>query len=106
MRRMEPPSSSSTRRCAPEFYNFGGLDAFKSKFNPQGWERIFAIAEGETFSPTALYAIAGAFSGGAPIRLVMLALLRAAREELVSLFRKSTRGKRLGMKKPTLERHP
>ncbi|MFL5462419.1 MAG: phosphatidylglycerol lysyltransferase domain-containing protein [Gemmatimonadaceae bacterium] len=63
------------------FYNFGGLDAFKAKFNPQTWEPIYAIAEGDSFPPSALYAIAGAFSGGAPIRLVLSALLRALREE-------------------------
>jgi len=67
------------------FYNFAGLDAFKAKFNPQSWEPIYAIAEGASFSPTALYAIAGAFSGGAPIRLIIGALLGAALEELTSL---------------------
>lgn len=70
------------------FYNFGGLDTFKAKFSPQSWEPIYAIAEGKRFSPTALYAIAGAFSGGAPIRLVARAFLRAALEELSSLGRK------------------
>ena len=59
------------------FYNFEGLDAFKAKFNPKEWEPIYAIAEGATFPPRALYAIAGAFSGGAPVRLVLRALLRA-----------------------------
>jgi phosphatidylglycerol lysyltransferase len=59
------------------FYNFAGLDAFKAKFNPDEWEPIYAIAEGPSFPPRALYAIAGAFSGGAPIRLVLRALLHA-----------------------------
>jgi len=59
------------------FYNFGGLDAFKAKFNPEDWEPIYAIAEGASFPPRALYAIAGAFSGGTPFRLVVRALLRA-----------------------------
>lgn len=68
------------------FYNFGGLDRFKAKFNPEQWEPIYAIAEGSHFSPRALRAIAGAFSGGAPIRLVSLALLRAAVQELRSLL--------------------
>jgi len=70
------------RRHGARFYNFGGLDAFKSKFNPPIWEPIYAIAEGKRFPPAALDAIAGAFSGGAPIRLVLRGLLRAAREEL------------------------
>ncbi len=67
------------------FYNFGGLDSFKAKFNPDQWEPIYAIAEGARFSPAALYGIAGAFSGGAPVRLVMTALLRAAAREVRTL---------------------
>ena len=70
------------------FYNFEGLDAFKAKFNPEGWEPIYAIAEGRSFPPGALYAIAGAFSGGAPMRLVARALLKAMRDEIVSLVRR------------------
>ncbi|HEX9129043.1 MAG TPA: DUF2156 domain-containing protein [Gemmatimonadaceae bacterium] len=64
------------RLYGARFYNFGGLDAFKAKFNPEDWEPIYAIAEGASFPPRALYAIAGAFSGGAPVRLVLRALLR------------------------------
>jgi phosphatidylglycerol lysyltransferase len=67
----------SVRLYGARFYNFGGLDAFKAKFNPQQWEPIYAISEGSYFPPRALYAIAGAFSGGAPVRLVLRALLRA-----------------------------
>ena len=73
------------------FYNFAGLDAFKAKFNPQSWEPIYAIAEGKRFPPSALYAIAGAFSGGAPFRLVARAVVRAGLEELSSLGRRSSR---------------
>jgi phosphatidylglycerol lysyltransferase len=83
------------------FYNFGGLDAFKAKFNPEVWEPIYAIAEGSSFPPRALYAIAGAFSGGAPLRLVALALLRAARDEIGSIVRKMSRrpaGKRAALR--------
>jgi phosphatidylglycerol lysyltransferase len=67
------------------FYNFGGLETFKAKFNPQLWEPIYALADSPRFSARDLYAIAGAFSGGAPIRLVLVALLRAARSEVGSL---------------------
>lgn len=70
------------RLYGARFYNFDGLDAFKAKFNPQEWEPIYAIAEGSSFPPRALYAIAGAFSGGEPVRLVVKALLRAARPEM------------------------
>ena len=79
------------RRGGRRFYNFGGLDAFKAKFNPETWEPIYAIAEGASFPPRALYAIAGAFSGGAPIELVLRAVVRAVRNELSSLGRKATR---------------
>lgn len=72
------------RSHGARFYNFAGLDAFKAKFNPEKWEPIYAIAEGERFPPGALYAIAGAFSGGTPIRLVLVALMRAAYRELRS----------------------
>jgi len=75
------------RRHGARFYNFGGLDAFKAKFNPQVWEPIYAIADRRRFPPSALYAIAGAFSGGAPVRLVLRALSRAAREELSRMVR-------------------
>ena len=64
------------------FYNFGGLDAFKAKFNPEQWEPIYAISEGRAFPARSLYAIAGAFGGGHPIRLVAFAVLRAIRAEL------------------------
>jgi phosphatidylglycerol lysyltransferase len=70
------------------FYNFAGLDTFKAKFNPDDWEPIYAIAEGRTFSPRDLYAIAGAFSGGAPIRLISLALAKAARQEIRRLLKR------------------
>jgi lysylphosphatidylglycerol synthetase-like protein (DUF2156 family) len=87
------------------FYNFGGLDTFKAKFNPQSWEPIYAIAEGKNFSPTTLYAIAGAFSGGEPVRLVGRALLRAALEEINSLGRRlTTSEKHAKHQHPTRER--
>lgn len=71
----------SVRVHGAKFYNFGGLDAFKAKFNPESWEPIYAIAQGPRFSPRNLSAIAGAFSGGAPIRLVLRALAKEARQE-------------------------
>jgi phosphatidylglycerol lysyltransferase len=79
------------RRGGRRFYNFGGLDAFKAKFNPESWEPIYAIAEGTSFPPRALYAIAGAFSGGAPIEMVLRAVVHTARNELLSLVKKGTR---------------
>jgi phosphatidylglycerol lysyltransferase len=72
------------------FYNFDGLDAFKAKFNPQLWEPIYAIADADRFPPRALYAIAGAFSGGNPVALIAKASLRAGKQELSSSRRRLT----------------
>lgn len=80
------------------FYNFGGLETFKAKFNPEVWEPIYAIGEGSSFSPRDLYAIAGAFSGGAPMKLVLVALLRAARDELARMF--------TNLRRPTAQTSP
>ncbi|HEU0175886.1 MAG TPA: DUF2156 domain-containing protein [Blastocatellia bacterium] len=63
------------------FYNFDGLDSFKTKFQPERWEPVFAIFNAPHFSPAALYAIAEAFTKGSPIRTVASALLKAAQTE-------------------------
>jgi len=63
------------------FYDFDGLDAFKAKFQPERWEPVYAIALGRAFPPRALYAIAGAFGGRAPVGLVAAAVARGARTE-------------------------
>jgi phosphatidylglycerol lysyltransferase len=64
------------------FYNFDGLDAFKTKFQPERWEPVFAIFNAPHFSPTALYAIAEAFTNGSPIRAVSGALVKAMQTEV------------------------
>lgn len=43
------------------FYNFRGLESFKSKFRPDSWEPVYAIENSPRFSMRALVAIAGAF---------------------------------------------
>jgi phosphatidylglycerol lysyltransferase len=63
------------------FYNFQGLDSFKAKLRPQGWEPIYAISATRTFSPRTLYAIASAFSAGSPVALLGGSLARAALQE-------------------------
>jgi lysylphosphatidylglycerol synthetase-like protein (DUF2156 family) len=79
------------------FYNFVGLDAFKAKFNPDSWEPIYGIAEGARFPASALYAIAGAFSAGEPLRLVARAVLHAVVSEAASLLKRTIgRGSRSG----------
>jgi phosphatidylglycerol lysyltransferase len=60
------------------FYNFAGLEHFKSKFQPDGWEPIYAVADAARFPLRALYAIAGAFGGEAPPVFIARALLRVA----------------------------
>ncbi len=63
------------------FYNFQGLDFFKTKFHPDRWEPIFAIANEPRFSLRTLYAIGSAFSDGSPIPRFAQAFFRAARQE-------------------------
>jgi phosphatidylglycerol lysyltransferase len=64
------------------FYNFAGLEAFKAGMQPAGWEPIYAIAPGGSFTPRMLRAVAGAFSAGNPELLVARAVWSGAREEL------------------------
>ncbi|GAB4453949.1 MAG: hypothetical protein OHK0029_07760 [Armatimonadaceae bacterium] len=63
------------------FYNFDGLDRFKAKFQPDFWEPIYCISHERRFSPRTLYAIADAFTGGSPIRAVLLGIGKAIRQE-------------------------
>ncbi len=69
------------RAHGTRFYNFEGLDAFKSKFDPEEWEDIVALADSREFPPKALWAIAGAFSNGSPVTLVVRALAKAVIDE-------------------------
>jgi phosphatidylglycerol lysyltransferase len=73
---------SWARAHGRRFYNFDGLDAFKTKFQPEQWEPVFAIFNEPHFSPAALYAIAEAFTKGAPIKAVASALMKAAQTEV------------------------
>jgi phosphatidylglycerol lysyltransferase len=66
----------SIRTLGRKFYNFGGLDAFKSKFHPEYWEPIYAISREKQFSPYSLYAIARAFTGEAPAQAIGRAVLK------------------------------
>lgn len=72
---------SWARAHGRHFYNFDGLDAFKAKFRPLVWEPVFAICNEPRFSPSMLYAIASAFTNGAPIRTIAGGLSRAAARE-------------------------
>jgi phosphatidylglycerol lysyltransferase len=63
------------------FYNFRGLEAFKSSARPKAWEPIFAISPGGRLNPFTLRAIAGAFSDGSPERLLARAILSGVVKE-------------------------
>ncbi len=79
-----PPNESRLLRTAlsfasshgRRFYNFKGLETFKSKFRPELWENVYAIENASRFSMRALYAVAGAFAQRSPVRLVLSALVR------------------------------
>jgi phosphatidylglycerol lysyltransferase len=65
------------------FFDFDGLERFKSKFDPIEWEPIFAITNEERFSPRALYAIAAAFSDkSSPVSQISRGLFRAVKQEM------------------------
>jgi phosphatidylglycerol lysyltransferase len=76
------------RAHANRFYNFRGLERFRAKMHPSSWERLYAISNERRFSPQALYAIGGAFSGISPVRAIGIAVMKGAREELKTLMRK------------------
>jgi len=68
------------------FYNFNGLEMFKSKFHPDAWEGIYAISNEEQFSFRSLYAVAAAFSDGPPWLAVTRGFGRAVRSEAIRAF--------------------
>lgn len=65
------------RKHGKRFYNFDGLDAFKTKLKPERWEPLFAISNEPKFSFRTLHAIASAFSRDAPANLFLGGLRRA-----------------------------
>ena len=67
------------------FYNFDGLDHFKARLRPDRWDPVYAIVDRPKFTPRALWAIAGAFSGGSPLRTIAGGLARAVNWELRGL---------------------
>jgi len=79
------------RKHGQRFYNFDGLDAFKSKLKPTRWEPVFAVSLEPRVSFKTLYAIAGAFSGNAPVKVFINGLGRAVLSEMRWLKRKLRR---------------
>ena len=76
------------RKHGQRFYNFEGLDAFKAKLQPERWEPVFAVSNEPSISFRTLYAIASAFSGNAPVKLILGGVWRAALTE-IQWFRQS-----------------
>ncbi len=72
---------AGVRAHAQRFYNFDGLEAFKSKLRPQAWEPIWAVSREPSFSPRTLWAVMGAFGRQPPARLLTHAVLRALLQE-------------------------
>ena len=70
------------RKHGQRFYNFDGLDAFKSKLRPETWEPVFVLSNESRVSFKTLSAIAGAFSGNATGRMIVGGLVRAIKTEL------------------------
>jgi phosphatidylglycerol lysyltransferase len=64
------------------FYDFDGLDRFKTKFAPEEWEEIVAIDDRPRFSMRALWAITAAFGGGSPVALLGRTMTRAIAQEM------------------------
>ncbi len=73
------------------FYNFRGLEQFKSKLRPHAWEPIYAISGEHTFSVRTLYAIAAAFTVQSPLRTIAGGLTRAIGVEFTRLRRRLAR---------------
>lgn len=82
---------SIARAHANRFYNFRGLERFRTKMHPGSWEKLYAISNEPRFSPQALYAVGGAFSGISPMRAIGLAVFKGAREELRTLISATSR---------------
>lgn len=69
------------------FYNFAGLEAFKTKFVPDAWEPIYAFSHEPRFSLSSLHAISAAFTSIPPEWALALGLGRALRSEARNLLR-------------------
>ncbi len=76
-----------TRLHGRRFYNFDGLDHFKTKFRPEQWEPIYAVANEPRISIGTLHAVGAAFSSGSPLLRLTQGITRAVTAEARSLLR-------------------
>jgi phosphatidylglycerol lysyltransferase len=80
------------RAHANRFYNFRGLEHFRTKMLPERWEPVYAISNQPRFSVGTLYALGEAFAGNALWRAFAQGFARALRHEartLAGLSRRS-----------------
>jgi lysylphosphatidylglycerol synthetase-like protein (DUF2156 family) len=75
------------RKHGQRFYNFEGLDHFKSKLMPAYWEPVFAISNEAEFSGRTMYAIALAFTQNRPFQVLGIGLKKAVISEFGNLRR-------------------
>lgn len=80
------------RKHGQRFYNFDGLDHFKSKLMPEFWEPVYAISNEPRFTGRTMWAIASAFAAGKPFSVFGRGLTRAVRTEFGNLGRWLSRG--------------
>lgn len=80
--------TSFARAHANRFYNFRGLERFRTKMSPAYWETIYAISSERSFSLRTLYAIGAAFSGISPWRALGLGAVRALNHEIRMVSRR------------------
>ena len=77
--------STWVRAHGRRFYNFAGLERFRTKLLPIDWEPVYAIAAERRFSIASLNAIAHAFCEGSPFPLLARAMAAAAKSEAAAL---------------------
>ncbi len=70
------------RAHANRFYNFRGLEHFRTKMTPQLWEPVYAISDEKRFSARTFYAMGAAFSGIPPWLAIGIGVVKAVRTEL------------------------
>ena len=65
------------RKHGQRFYNFDGLDHFKSKLMPEFWEPVYAISNEPKVSGRTMWAIASAFADNRPFSVFGSGMARA-----------------------------
>lgn len=80
------------RKHGQRFYNFDGLDHFKSKLMPEYWEPVYAISNEPQVSGRTMWAIASAFADNRPFSVFGRGIARAIRTEVGNFGRRISRG--------------